>query len=147
MQPDDIDRDLRYSQYPYLEGDKYKEDEEDMEADEQALGKVGGNRMTAPSSTRCPYCYPEATYSYSIADQTLGSPRSIHTDMDVAMEMGGLGMSSQWIRDPQGYAPDGGPSGRNKDAISPGLAEQYHERHDCGCNRDSREVCTPTPSG
>ena len=29
-----------------------------------------------------------------MADQTPGSPHSIHTDTDVAMEMGGLGMSS-----------------------------------------------------
>ena len=31
MQPDDIDRDPRYSQYLYQEADEYKEDEEDME--------------------------------------------------------------------------------------------------------------------
>ena len=88
MQPDDIDRDPRYSQYPYQEADEYEEDEEDMEVDERAPGKA------APTSTQCPYCCPEATYSYSMADQTPGSPRSIHTNMDVAMEMGGLGMSS-----------------------------------------------------
>ena len=58
------------------------------------LGKAGGTRMAAPTSTRCPYHHPEATYSYSMVDQTPGSPRSIHTDIDVAMEIGGLGMSS-----------------------------------------------------
>ena len=38
MQPDDIDRDPRYSQYPYQEADKYQEDEEDMEVDEWVPG-------------------------------------------------------------------------------------------------------------
>ena len=61
--------------------------------DEWALGKAGGTHMAAPTGTLCPYHCPEATYSYSMADQTPGSPRSIHTDTDVAMEMGGLGMS------------------------------------------------------
>ena len=59
----------------------------------RAPGKAGGARMAAPTGTQHPYCHPEATYSYSMADQTLGSPCSIHTDTDVAMEMGGLGMS------------------------------------------------------
>ena len=65
-----------------------------MEVDEWAPGKAGGACMAAPTGTRCPYCCPEATYSYSMVDQTPGSPHSIHTDMDIAMEMGGLGMSS-----------------------------------------------------
>ena len=50
IQPDDIDRDLRYSQYPYQEADEYEEDEEDMEVDERALGKTGSTRMAAPTS-------------------------------------------------------------------------------------------------
>ena len=94
VQPDDINKDLRYLQYPYQEADKYKEDEEDMEVDERAPGKAGGAHMAAPTGTRHPYCCPETTYSYSMVDQTQGSPHSIHTDMDMAMEMGGLGMSS-----------------------------------------------------
>ena len=65
-----------------------------MEVDERALGKSGGACMAAQTSTRCPYRCPEATYSYSMVDQTPGSPHSIHTNTDVAMEMGGLGMSS-----------------------------------------------------
>ena len=94
VQLDDIDKDLRYLQYPNQEADEYEEDEEDMEVDEQAPGKAGGACMAAPTDTWCPYRHPEATYSYSMIDQTPGSPRSIHTDTDVAMEMGGLGMSS-----------------------------------------------------
>ena len=94
MQPDDIDRDLRYSQYPYQEANDYKEDEEDMEVDERAPGKTGSACMAAPTSTRHSYHRPEATYAYPRQDQTLGSPCSIHTDTDVAMEMGGLGMGS-----------------------------------------------------
>ena len=94
LQPDDIDRDLRYSQYPYQEGDEFEEDEEDMEVDKRAPGKTGSVHMTAPTSTQCSYRHLEATYSYPRPDQTPGSPRSIHTDTDVAMEMGGLGMGS-----------------------------------------------------
>ena len=85
---------MTYSQYLYQEADEYKDDEEDMEVDEQALGKAGGTCMAAPTGTQYPYRHPEATYSYSMADRTPGSPRSIHTNTDVAMEMGGLGMSS-----------------------------------------------------
>ena len=51
MQSDDIDRDPRYSQYPYEEADEYEEDEEDMEVDERVLGKTGSARMAAPTST------------------------------------------------------------------------------------------------
>ena len=94
VQPDDINKDPRYSQYLYQEADEYEEDEEDMEVDEWALGKAGGARMAAPTGTQHPYHHPEATYSYSMADQTLGSPHSIQTDTDIAMEMGGLGMRS-----------------------------------------------------
>ena len=65
-----------------------------MEVDERAPGKAGGTCMAAPTSTWHPYHHPEATYSYSMADQTPGSPHSIHTDTDAAMEMEGLGMSS-----------------------------------------------------
>ena len=40
MQPDDVNRDPRYSQYPYQEADEYEEDEEDMEVDEWVPGKL-----------------------------------------------------------------------------------------------------------
>ena len=63
-----------------------------MEVDDRALGKAGGARMAAPTSTRCLYYRSEATYSHPRSDQTPGSPQSIHTDMDVAMEIRGLGM-------------------------------------------------------
>ena len=90
MVTDDIDKDPRYSQYPYQEADDYEEEEEDMEVDERAPGKTGSARMAAPTSTRRSYRRPEATYTFPRQDQTPGSPRSIHTDTDVAMEMGGL---------------------------------------------------------
>ena len=51
MQPDDIDRDPRYSQYLYQEANEYEEDEEDMEVDERVPGKTGSTRMAAPTST------------------------------------------------------------------------------------------------
>ena len=94
MQLDDIDRDPRYSQYPYQEADEYEEDEEDMEVDERAPGKTGSACMAAPTSTRRSYHHPEATYTYPRQDQTPASAHSIRTDTDVAMEMGGLGMGS-----------------------------------------------------
>ena len=48
IQPDDIDRDPRYSQYPYQEADEYEDDdEEDMEVDEWVLGKTGSTHMAA----------------------------------------------------------------------------------------------------
>ena len=94
MQPHDTDRDPRYSQYPYQEADEYEEDEEDMEVDERMPDKTGSTRMAAPTSTRHSYHHPEATYTYPRQDQTPGSPCSIHTDTDAAMEMGGLGMGT-----------------------------------------------------
>ena len=94
MVMDDIDRDPRYSQYPYQEADDYEEEEEDMEVDERAPGKTGSAHMAAPTSTRCSYHHPEATYAFPRQDQTPDSPCSIHTDTDVAMEMGGLGMGT-----------------------------------------------------
>ena len=94
MVTDDIDRDLRYSQYPYQEANDYEEEEGDMEVDEWAPGKTGSARMAAPTSTQCSYHRLEATYAFPRQDQTLGSPRSIHMDTDMAMEMGGLGMGT-----------------------------------------------------
>ena len=94
MVTDDIDKDPRYSQYLYQEANDYEEEEETMEVDEQVPGKTGSARMAAPTSTRCSYRHPEATYTFPRQDQTLGSPHSIHTDTDVAMEMGGLGMGT-----------------------------------------------------
>ena len=87
IQQDDINKDSRYSQYPY------------QEADERTWRWKNGCRVKLVVPERlpqCPYCHPEATYAFSMADQTLGSPRSIHTDTDAAMEMGGLSVSSTW---------------------------------------------------
>ena len=65
-----------------------------MEVDKRVPGNAGVTCMAAPTSTRCPYHHLEATYSYSTVNQTPDSPHSIHTDTDVAMEMGGLSVSS-----------------------------------------------------
>ena len=62
LELDDIDKDPKYSQYPYQDA-RYDDEEEDMEVDERALDKAGGFRMTTPTSTRCSYYCPEATYS------------------------------------------------------------------------------------
>ena len=65
-----------------------------MEVDERVPGKTGSACMAAPTSTRHSYRRPEATYTFPRQDQTLGSPCSIHTGTDVAMEIGGLGMGT-----------------------------------------------------
>ena len=74
IQPDDIDRDLKYSQYPYQEADEYEDEEEDMEMEEWAPGNAGGTRMAAPMSTQCPYRRPEATYSFSMEARLRAHP-------------------------------------------------------------------------
>ena len=90
---DDIDRDPRFTQYPFQEGDDLDDDdEEEMEVEGQLSGGAGDASMAPPTSTRCIYqCLP-ARYSFKSA-QTPGSPRSTHTDTDTAMEMGGLSVA------------------------------------------------------
>ena len=51
IQPDDVDKDLLYNQYPYQEADDYDDEEEEMEIDDQMLGNTGDAHMTAPTST------------------------------------------------------------------------------------------------
>ena len=94
--PDDIDQDPRFHQYPYLEDDLDYDDEEEMETDYQnaSPGGAGDAHMAPPANTRHHCFHPPATYSIqSTQGQTLGSPRSTHTDTDMAMEMGGLSMA------------------------------------------------------
>ena len=62
VQLDDIDKDPKYSQYPYQDAE-YEDEEEDMEVDDRALGKAGGACMATPTSTWHLYYCPEATYS------------------------------------------------------------------------------------
>ena len=91
--PDDIDRDPRFTQYTFQEGDDYDDnDEEDMEVESRPLGGAGDTSMAPPTNTRRPYQRLPVTYSYESA-QTPGSPRSTHTDTDTAMEMGDLSMA------------------------------------------------------
>ena len=98
--PDDIDRDPRFNQYTYPDDDLDYDDEEEMETDYQNApsGGAGDARVATPASTgrRC-YC-PPATYSMQPSQgQSLGSPRSTHTDTDTAMEMGGLTMAPRGL--------------------------------------------------
>ena len=88
--PDDIDRDPRFTQYPFQEGDDLDDDdEEEMEVEGRPSGRAGDASMAPPTSTRRIYqCLP-VTYSFESA-QTPGSPWSTHTDTDTAMDMGGL---------------------------------------------------------
>ena len=91
--PDDISRDPRFTQYPFQEGDDLEDDdEEDMDVESRPSGGAGDASMAPPSNTRRTYqCLP-AMYSCESA-QTLGSPRSTHTDTDTTMEMGGLSVA------------------------------------------------------
>ena len=94
--PDDIDWDPQFNQYPYLEDDLDYDDEEEMETDYQnALPGGTDDAHMAPPASAGRHCYcPPATYSMQMTQgQTLGSPRSTHTDTDTAMEMGGLSMA------------------------------------------------------
>ena len=94
---DDIDRDPRFNQYPYLDDDLDYEEEEEMETDYQNApsGGTDDTRVATPASARHRCYWPPATYSmHSSQGQTLASPRSTHTDTDTAMEMGGLSMAS-----------------------------------------------------
>ena len=91
--PDDIDRDPWFTQYPFQEGDNLDNyDEEEMEVESHPSGGAGDASMAPPSNTRRTYQRLPATYSFGSAE-TLGSPRSTHTDTDTAMEMGGLSMA------------------------------------------------------
>ena len=87
--PGNIDRDPRFNQYPYQEEEDY--DEEDMEIDARPSGGAGDASMGPPAHTRHPQRLP-ATYSGMLAE-TPGSPRSMHTDMDTAMELESLSMA------------------------------------------------------
>ena len=90
---DDIDRDPRFTQYPFQEGDNYEDnDEEDMEVESQPSGGAGDASMAPPANTRHTYQRLPATYSFESAE-TPGSPQRTHTDTDTTMEMGGLSMA------------------------------------------------------
>ena len=91
--PDDIDRDPRFTQYPFQEGDDLDDDdEEEMEVESWPSGGAGDASMAPPSNTRLIYQRLPATYSFE-STQTPGSPWSTHTDTDTAMEMGGLSVA------------------------------------------------------
>ena len=91
--PDDIDRDPRFTQYPFQEGDDLDDDdEEEMEVKTQPSGGAGDASMAPLSNTNDIYQRLPATYSFESA-QTPGLPRSTHTDTDTTMEMGGLSVA------------------------------------------------------
>ena len=105
--PDDIDRDPRFSQYPFQEGDDLDDtNEEEMEVESRLSGGAGDASMAPLSNTRRIYqCLP-ATYSFESA-QTPGLPQSTHTDTDTTMEMGGLSVAPR------------GPGNASRDAWLP----------------------------
>ena len=93
FQPDDINRDPWFTQYPFQEGDDLDDDnEEEMEVEGWPSGGTGDASMAPLTNTQRIYQRLPATYSFESA-HTLGLPRSTHTDTDTAMEMGGLSMA------------------------------------------------------
>ena len=93
IQPDDIDRNLLYNQYPYQKGDDYDDEEEEMEVDGQMPGPSGDVSMAAPTSLHPYQCLPGSYATY--AQQALDSPRSIHTNTDAAMEFDTLKVTAR----------------------------------------------------
>ena len=91
--PDNIDRDPRFTHYPFEEGDDLDDnDKEEMEVESQPSDGASDASMAPPSNTRHIYQRLPVMYSFESA-QTLGSPQSTHTDSDTAMEMGGLSVA------------------------------------------------------
>ena len=106
--PDDIDRDPKFSQYPFQEGEDLDDNDKEMEVESRPSGGAGDAPMVPPAGTQCYYQHLPAMYSFKSA-QTLGSPRSTHTDTDAAMEMGGLSVApggpDRHYVTPRGSAP------------------------------------------
>ena len=68
---DDIDRDPRFSQYPFQEGEDFDDDDEEMEVESRPPGGAGDASMAPLTGTRCYYqCLP-ATYSFESAQTPL----------------------------------------------------------------------------
>ena len=77
--------------------------------------------MAPPAGTRCYYQHLPATYSFKSA-QTLGLPRSTHTDTDAAMGMGGLSVAPGG-QDQRHVIPRGGaPPATQRTLSTPDLA-------------------------
>ena len=144
--PDNIDRDPWFNQYPFQEGDNYKDnDEEDMEVENRPPGGAGDTLMAPLTNIRCAYqCLP-VTYSFESA-QTPGLPRSTHTDTDTAMEMGGLSMAPGGL-DLCRVTPRAGVPPVAQGAMSiPRLGRQCCP-WGCGCRNANPGEVHPGPAG
>ena len=81
---DDIDKDPRYNQYPYQEGDEVDE-EEDMDVEEPAASDAGASMFRVNPNGH--HRQPGAEYELGGGECTPGiTPRSTHTDTDAAAE-------------------------------------------------------------
>ena len=84
IEEDAIDRDPRYNQYPYQEGDEADE-EEDMDVEGPTVSDAGAPAPRVYSEARPRR--PGAEYESGDGDSTPGvTPRSTHTDTDAATE-------------------------------------------------------------
>ena len=127
---DDIDRDPRFTHYPFQEGDDLDDDEEEMEVENRSSGGAGDASMAPPSNTHHIYqCLP-VTYSFESA-QTPGSPWSTHTDTDTTMEMGGLSVAPGGPDLHHVTPRSQHPSGNSKDHVHPRPGRHFCPRS-CG---------------
>ena len=63
--PDDIDRDPRFTQYPFQEGDDLDDDDkEEMEVESRLSGGAGDASMAPLINTQCIYQRLPVTYSF-----------------------------------------------------------------------------------
>ena len=144
--PDDIDRDPRFTQYTFQEGDNYDDDdEEDMEVESRLPGGASDASMAPPTNTQHLYQRLPATYSYESA-QTPGSPWSTHTDTDTAMEMGGLSMAPGGPDLRRVTSRASVPPVRPRDHVHPGLGHHCCT-WGCGCSNTNTGKIHPAPAG
>ena len=90
-----------------------------MEIDNQMPGSARDTCMATPTSTLHPYRHPRASYA-TYSDQAPGSPQSIHTDTDTAMEFNTLQVMAR-SAPPQGPARNVPSQGLAKELTAPDL--------------------------
>ena len=116
IEEDDIDRDPRYNQYPYQEGDELDE-EEDMDTVEPTATGTGA----LPPRPHAVGRRPEAEYESGDGDGTPGdTPRSTHTDTDAATEFDTLRVGTPRPEHRHVALPDAGLRGPGGDAALTG---------------------------
>ena len=116
IEEDEIDRNPRYNQYPYQEGDELDE-EEDMDTAEPTATGTGA----PPPRPHAVGRRPEAEYESGDGDVTPGdTPRSTHTDTDAATEFDTLRVGTPRPEQRHVALPDAGLRGPSGDVALTG---------------------------